>query len=108
MAIGRDSVGYAYSDMLKSLYRELVTAYLNAGVNSAAKQQVEQKFSAGVALAMAVRDRALALFPPMLERVASWLHRAGAKEIAEVINYWVVSVAAVAGRLWAAGRYFLD
>jgi hypothetical protein len=64
MAIGRDSIGDAYGDMLKSLYGELFSAYLNAGVNPAAKQEADQKFSVGVALAMAVRDRALALLPP--------------------------------------------
>lgn len=63
MATGKDSIQEAYSDVLKSLFQQFFGAYVNAGADAALKQQAEQKFSGGVALAAAVRDRAVALLP---------------------------------------------
>lgn len=63
MATSKDSIDEAYSDVLKSLFQQFFGAYVNAGTDEALKQQAEQRFSGGVALAAVVHDRAVALLP---------------------------------------------
>jgi hypothetical protein len=64
MATARDFVQDAYGSTLKSLFDQLYLAYSDAATDSTLKQEAEQRFSAGAALAVSVRDRALALLPP--------------------------------------------
>jgi hypothetical protein len=54
----------AYGDAMKVLFETLYKAYVDAAADGPMKQQAEQRFSAGAALAVSVRDRALALLPP--------------------------------------------
>lgn len=64
MATARDFVQDAYGNTLKSLFDQLYLAYSDAATDGTLKQAAEQRFSAGAALAVSVRDRALALLPP--------------------------------------------
>lgn len=59
MATARDFVQDAYGDVLKTLFHRLFDAYNEP----ATKQEAEQRFSAGVSLALSARDRALKLLP---------------------------------------------
>ena len=61
---GKDLILDAYGDALKALFETLYRAYVDAATDGPMKQQAEQRFSAGVALAVSVRERALALLPP--------------------------------------------
>lgn len=58
MPSGKDSILDAYGDALKALFETLYRAYVDAAANGPTKQQAEQRFPAGVALAVSVRDRA--------------------------------------------------
>lgn len=64
MSTARDFIQDAYGDTLKSLFDKLYFAYSDAATDSTAKQEAEQRFSAGALLAVTVRDRARALLPP--------------------------------------------
>jgi hypothetical protein len=64
MSASRDFIQDAYGDTLKSLFDKLYLAYSDAATDSTLKQAAEQRFSAGVSLALSVRDRAFALLPP--------------------------------------------
>lgn len=63
MSTARDFILDAYSQTLKSLFDKLYVAYAGAA-DDVQRRQAEERFSAGVSLAVAVRDRAIALLSP--------------------------------------------
>ena len=56
----QDAIAGAYDDTLKKLYTVLFDAYI-AAKSDADKEQANQRFKAGVALARQVRDKAASL-----------------------------------------------
>jgi len=51
----------AYEDAIKRLYATLFQGYAEAGDDATRRQQADQNFIAGVALARSSRDRAVAI-----------------------------------------------
>jgi glycerol-3-phosphate acyltransferase PlsY len=61
MTDNKATIETAYADALKGLYAVMLSSYSFAGGDKATEKKADDSFRAGLALAIKVRDRALAL-----------------------------------------------